>query len=339
MSQSTRGERITAAASALAAIVILGAAVTAQQSRMAPVSQLARLESDLRFQLYLAHHTDGGRLAQRLTELNHTLDAWQRSPRTAADDQLLAEWLAASIQRSMPGESGELPVTPAFSRPPEPLVLSPPVVKVQPSPVEPTPLPAAQPVVEPAIVAEATVDAVPVSPPKPLETKTPDPLPRVAMKGVARAEPVEAKPVSTKPIDAKPVAAKPVVVNLAELNARIAGYHQGLAAVEATIAAGVGPLDMAQLAVLVEQVEQLGRQYELVTLYFQSLTDAERAIVTAPRSLAPTIELVDRERTHLERGGEGDFLAAFEVGGDGKESPLARRLRAVAQRVEPEAAN
>ena len=78
MSQSTRGERITAAVSALAAVVILGAAVTAQQSRTAPVNPLARLESDLRFQLYLAHRTDGGVLAQRLTELNDALDARDR---------------------------------------------------------------------------------------------------------------------------------------------------------------------------------------------------------------------------------------------------------------------
>jgi hypothetical protein len=324
MSQSTRGERITAAASALAAIVILGAAVTAQQSRTAPVSRLARLEADLRFQLYLAHRTDGGRLAQRLTELNGTLDAWQQSPRTAADDRLLAEWLQASISRSMPGETGELPATPQFSRPPERPAPPPPVVQAQPSPVEPAPAQAAQPVVEPAVVAEATVESAPASPVQPVERQPSGPLPHVAMNSV-----------KVKPAATKPVAATPVAVNLAELNARIAGYHQGLAAVEAAVVAAEGELELARLTGLVEQLEQLANQYELVTLYFHSLTEAERATVTAPRSLVPTVELVDRERAHLERGGEGDFLAAFDVGAGGNESPLAARLEAVAERIAP----
>jgi hypothetical protein len=190
-------------------------------------------------------------------------------------------------------------------------------------------------VAEPLVVAEdpSTSLAPPGQDPPSADRESAGPRPRAARIDIADAEAVEAKPVETKPIATKPVQAKLVAVNLAELNARIAGYHQGLSQIEATIAAGVGPLDLAQLAVLVEQVEQLGRQYELVTLYFESLTDAERASVTAPRSLVPTIELVDRERAHLERGGEGDFLAAFEVEAEGKESPLAARLRAVAERA------
>jgi hypothetical protein len=92
---------------------------------------------------------------------------------------------------------------------------------------------------------------------------------------------------------------------------------------------------MARLTRLVEQVEQLAVQYELVRLYFDALTKREWASVTQPRSILPTIELVDRERAQLEHGGEGDFLAAFEVTADGKESPLAARLRAVAERAAP----
>ena len=333
MSQSTRGERITAAASALAAIVILGAAVTAQQSRTAPVSRLDRLESDLRFQLYLAHRTDGGRLAQRLTELNHTLDAWQRSPRTAADDQLLAEWLQASIRSSMPGDSGELPATPEFSRPP-----TPPVVKAPPAVTPPTLAETAKPVVEQATAPDEEEKPTEAPEEAPLVAKAP--VETAVVAPVASPPEVVAPPavVSTPlPSAAETAVAKPkpVAVNLAELNARIAGYHQGLAQIEATIAAGTGPLDLAQLAVLVEQVEQLANQYALVALYFESLTKRERALVTAPRSLVPTIELVDRERAHLEHDREGDFLAAFEVDAAAKASPLAARLRAVAQRVAP----
>jgi hypothetical protein len=249
----------------------------------------------------------------------------------------LAEWLEASIDLSMPGESGELPPTPEFSRPlaaeveTPPVAESPAVAKAPPTVAAPTPPTTAKPVVEPEdrpppSLPTKDAPAVAVAP---VESK---PAARV----VAPPEAMERRP-SDAPLTAKKpvVAAKPVAVNLAELNARIAGYHQGLAEVEAAIVAADGELDMARLTRLVEQVEQLAVQYELVRLYFDALTKRERASVTQPRSILPTIELVDRERAHLERGGESDFLAAFEVTADGKESPLAARLTAVAERMAP----
>jgi hypothetical protein len=358
MSQPTAGERTTAAVSALAAIIILGAAVTAQQSRTTSVRPLAALESDLRFQLFLAHRTDGGRLAQRLVELNHTLDAWQRSPRTAADDRLLAEWLEEGIRRSMPGESGELPPPPQFG---QPVVPRPAPAPVSPAAVEPlAPAAVAAPTPDkPGHVApvEAPVEAPAEAPAAPSAAEEVEAAPSAA----GRAEPVVAQPPPAAPVEPAPavaaepdraaphppppveparpprVARKPVEVNLAELNARIVGYHQGLAAVDAAIVAADGELSLEQLTGLVEQVEQLANQHQLVSLYFESLTERERASVTAPRSLWPTVELVDRQRAAVERGREGDFLAPFDVAEDGDPSPLAVRLRALAERTRPSA--
>ena len=67
MQSSTTGERVTAVLSTLVAIAILGAAVTAQQSRTPQADRLASLESDLRFQLDLAYRARrrGAALAHR----------------------------------------------------------------------------------------------------------------------------------------------------------------------------------------------------------------------------------------------------------------------------------
>ena len=86
-------ERATALLSAMLAIAILGAAVTAQPSRSTPSDRLARLESDLRYQLDLDSRLDRATFQQRSKALDSTLEAWRKSPQSQSDYELVAAWL------------------------------------------------------------------------------------------------------------------------------------------------------------------------------------------------------------------------------------------------------
>jgi hypothetical protein len=122
----------------------------------------------------------------------------------------------------------------------------------------------------------------------------------------------------------------PVMVNLAELNAQIVGYHDGLDEIEGTVVAGRGRLTEGEVARLVGQLEQLAGQYQFVRLYYDGLTPRERRFVGAPRRMEETIALVEAERAALVAEDE-DFLTALEEAA--AEDELARRLKAVAAEV------
>ncbi|MBA3482500.1 MAG: hypothetical protein H0T51_11855 [Pirellulales bacterium] len=123
----------------------------------------------------------------------------------------------------------------------------------------------------------------------------------------------------------------PVAVNLAELNARVGGYHEGLREIEAAVVAGREEMTVGQVAMLVGQLEQLAGHCQFVQLYYDSLTRDERTSVTEPRSMAETVKLVERERARVETAEDEDFLASNEVVEEGE---LAMRLKALAEVAE-----
>ncbi len=337
MSHSTTGEKLTAAVSALAALLILGAAVTAQQSRNVPSTRLAALESDLRFQLNLAHRLNGEVLTARLADVDRTLEAWRASPQSGDDYRMLVEWLESSIHRSLPGESGELPPTPKFGAEPPPAAIAPtpstkPRAIAQASPIAKQPVPA-KPAPQPIAMAQATPLPEP-APPKPAVEHSvavpvrPAPAPKLAPPATTRP----AAPPAT-PAALASVKAKPVEINLPELNSRIAGYHHGLRQVEAALVAGRDQLDEERFAEIVGRLEELAGQCQFIHLYYDTLSADERLAVTAPRPLRPTVELVQHELARLERPTDGDVLSAFEAPASGETSPLAARLQAVADQA------
>jgi hypothetical protein len=120
----------------------------------------------------------------------------------------------------------------------------------------------------------------------------------------------------------------PVMVNLAELNAQINGYHVGLNEVEARVVARRGRLTVGDVAKLVGQLEQLTGQYQFIRLYYDGLTPRERRLVASPRSMMETISLVEAERAALVAE-EEDFLTTLQ--GAAEEDDLARRLQALAE--------
>jgi hypothetical protein len=116
------------------------------------------------------------------------------------------------------------------------------------------------------------------------------------------------------------------------LNARVSGYHEGLREIEAAVVAGREGMTVGQVAKLVSQLEQLAGHYQFVQLYYDSLTREERPSVTEPRSMAATVELVERERGRAEAAADDDFLAANDA--PVEEGELAMRLKALSEVAE-----
>jgi len=378
MLKPTTGERATILTSAVAAIAILGAAVTAQQSRSTPQDRLESLESDLRFQLQLTWRQNRGTFDARLKELDETLEAWKASQQTERDRELLIGWLRESIVRSLPGESGELPPAPEFGAAPTKEIVavasaaSKPTAETEPKAASAKPqaahtpthnavtLPAearAAQVRRPRILAQSKVEKD--QPAAPADKKPADGVgnsataaeqsPSAERSVTVRKPPLDpaASPASTADkknvLDAPPVAqgdsseitqAKPqagqppVAVNLAELNARIGGYHDGLDEVESAIVASRKTPTRLRVTRLVTMVEELAAQRQFVALYYEALTKAEREFVIEPRPMAATVKLVERQLEQLEATTDEDFLES-----DDGTAKLSRRLKKVANSV------
>lgn len=391
---ATMSERTTTIVSALVALAILGLGVTAQPTGDSASGRIEALESDLRFQIEMSWRHDGRTREAREAQLAETLAAWEASPQTGPDRQLLEKWLRGAIVGSLPEESGEFPPTPAFSE----LIIE--AAKPAVVPDADAKPPALSGAVEPRQASKPKSDAnasaampalprdVPLkpgqayTPPKakefritprvpgngqaatPPETPPAAPtrqVPATPPKRVVAAKPVEV-PLATPPrspehppkivetngdrvmppvVEAPPVAPSttptvqeaptpPVTVNLAELNAQIGGYHDGLDEIEATVVARGGKLTEGEVAQLVGQLEQLAAQHQFVRLYYDGLSKSERRFVAAPRSMGETIELVEGQRAAL-MAEEEDFLTALE-GADAADE-LAQRLKAVAKEV------
>ncbi|WP_152097201.1 hypothetical protein [Lacipirellula parvula] len=153
---------------------------------------------------------------------------------------------------------------------------------------------------------------------------------------------VEATPTPTTPVTPKvaakppvvpPAPAEPVTVNLAELNAQIRGYHEGLNEIDATIVARRGQLSEGEIARFVEQLEQLAAHRSFVRLYYDGLSKSERRFVAAPRALHETVELVRNELAAINAE-EEDFLTSLE--GAAEEDELTRRLDALTKDADQE---
>jgi hypothetical protein len=364
MQSSTFAERATAVVSTLVAIAILGAAVTAQQVSGPVADAVADFESDLRYQIELTLRHDGLALKAAQAGVDNVLAAWRGSPQSATDRRLLLEWFDAAISATMPGHSGKLPPQPEFTSE-APIIVTPPPRPATPGPTAPTPVatepaemhetpvapiepaPAVSEVTEPAPVAPqaTTVEAAVVEPPvvdsTPAEhsiTVAPaddgpsqPPTTPIAPPSVPLIEPIAEVPA----LEAPPVGATPyetttepaaVNVNLAELNARVGGYNQQLAEIEASMVVEDG-VSGQRLTTLVEEIEQLAQQYQFVKLYFDSLTDSERRRVSEPRSMSDAISLASRLAAREQDA--SDFLADFEA--DDAAPTLTDRLQAVAE--------
>jgi len=320
---TARSERITAIVSTLVAVAILTGGVTAYQSHNEPVEDIVQLESDLRFQLEIAFRHDPNERTRRLAQLEQVSQAWQQSPREAADHSDLASWLLEATIRSMPGSIKALPGVPKFgerqqpSKQPTPDVLvTPPVAAEKLDLVTQVPTPSA-------------VNSTPVAQPSKVDVRS-----TVVVENRTFSEQLSVAPATPLPSAAAVTqAAEPVPINLTELAARVAGYHNGLREVEAALLT----LDADDFSALTDQIGQLSeltRDFRFVNLYYQALTDQERQTISAPRPLTATLAEIRRRLDSSETAQSGDFLDEFDASNQARIAELREQLAEVASRVE-----
>ncbi len=80
-----------------------------------PADPLLALASDVWAQFELAYRSQPAEYEQRRTQFNAVIEAWRAAPNADVADKLLAEWMYAAIQASMPGSHTPLPPTPPFN--------------------------------------------------------------------------------------------------------------------------------------------------------------------------------------------------------------------------------
>ncbi len=296
---SARSERLTAILSTVVAVAILAGGVTAFQSHHAPVDDVVQLESDFRFQLEVGFRHDVNERARRLEQLEKISQAWQQSSRSETDRQELAKWLLEATIRSMPGSIKALPVVPRFG--------------------EQTPLHAirqsAEFLVEPTVVEEH-VESVEANAEPTTQMSAPVTLPR----SFVSAEPISttpeplAEPQPVAATDSTALASKPQVrINLTELAARIAGYHEGLNEID-TALLSLHAEDISALKKHVHHLEGMASDFRFAKLYYEALTAKERRAVTSLRPMTATLAEVERRIDRTQAALSGDYLSDFDAG-------------------------
>lgn len=349
MHDSSPSERITAVVSTLFAIGFLSVAVTAQRTGEAPVGELAKLEAELMTQLDIAYRHDTRLLDKHVAQFNAVLRDWQDAPATAERDEKLAQWIREAMGRAMPGSKRPLPATPDFAATSQPQAeirvagagqvplvdiivpeelrtksnLSVPVARVPDlaDPVGGEEFGEEDVEVEYVASREWTSPAENASFPEPTFVEKHDatqlsPSEELVSESFAQSTPVQAETPA-------------VEINLRELSARITGYHEGIREIEASlINAAAG--DAGSLLELVETLEQLEGQRQLVSLYYDLLTERQRRFLRQPRSLDTLVARVQTQLDRAERDHDGDFLKPFDRDAQRRLEQLRRRLNLLA---------
>ncbi len=327
MDQTTqRSERITMIASTLVAIALLAAGVTAHQSRSGPVNEIVILESDLRFQLQAGFRHDPQAGNERLARLDQVIRTWQESPRSENDYELLASWLLESTRHSIPGSIEPFPPNPQFS------------TTIPENDLE---VAAYHEEAQRTIVATGPSHESPpqdaagrVTPEDPIKVSSAElPMPNVTENSPHALVSVKEE---TEPFVSQPSAPKvesKVQINLHELVARIAGYHDALDEVETILLARQRP-SIERLAVHIRLLDDLTHDFQFVKLYYESLTKVEKRGVVSPRSMQATLGELNRQLDRLEEDREADFLGEFDTAQEEQIEQLRKQLDAIAKRVD-----
>ena len=323
---TTRSERLTAILSTVMAIAILAGGVTAFQSHHAPVDDVVQLESDFRFQLEVGFRHDVNERARRLEQLEKVSQVWQQSPRSEADRQELAKWLLEATIRSMPGSIEALPdSSSSFGEQPQLPVVDRVVDRTADIHVEPMTVPEhVEMTPEPLIAEPLTLKSGALVP-------TPVAYPQ-SFASAERAPIAEPTAISfellTTPLPLathSPIAASQVRINLSELTARIAGYHEGLNEIE-TALLSLDAGDFAALTKKIDQLEDIASDFLFAKLYYEALTDRERLAVVEPRPMTAAFAVVGRRIDQTQVALSGDYLGEFDSRNQSRIGELRQQL-------------
>ncbi|MEO2048943.1 MAG: hypothetical protein ABGX16_20490 [Pirellulales bacterium] len=369
MKKTNSDRRLTLVACTLIAAAILGAAVTAQHGHRQPLSALAELESDLRIQLQMAFRHDTTQHQIRQEQLDQVLNAWLQSPRSPADRQLLTQWLRQSIRDSMPGSTHPLPSLPSFSRTMPPQLpaklpaktntlnsLNPEDIdhetKKPSEAVEREESDAAMrtPSQNSAAIAvsDSQIASVPTKTALPESSsisayKTTQPEPHhgsrtAAPLGTSHQKQTtlftghsnsSSQTLAQKTNLSKTLPASEVTINLIELAARTAGYHDGLNEIEADLFQLNELGDVLQKLTIAKwslrKLQQLIDDYQFIKLYDSLLSKKQRQLILAPHSPAILCERFSNclDQWSIPRG--DDYLKSF----DSEPTPQQATLQAL----------
>ncbi|QEG33964.1 hypothetical protein [Bythopirellula goksoeyrii] len=365
-----KNERLTTIVCALVAIAMIAAGVTARQGDSPASNEPEQWESDVRYQIKASFRQRARERDARLSQVEAVMAAWRTSNQSEADREKLIEWLSDTIVRSMPGSIDDLTPQPTFSShesaavvysPPAELPRPPatiqapsllagtrfPDVPITPTPYDPFSVKIANDgamEVEEPIAPTPDDSFVPEQPPtvdpskrhlanKPgIETAAlpQAPLPGSSMVSFETRDQVdksEKQPLTV--VSPHPVQ---VAINLTELAARIAGYHDSLDEVETALLR----TDEASLELVAEQAQKLDtmtRDYNFVRLYYESLSDDERQTLLAPRPLSATLKEVSRQLDRYELSLDTDFLGSIDSSQAEQIAELRGLLAALGERI------
>lgn len=80
-----------------------------------PPDPLHSLASDVWAQFELAYRSQPAEYERHRVQFNAVIEAWRAAPNPEVADKLLAAWMHAAIQASMPGSRTPLPAMPQFN--------------------------------------------------------------------------------------------------------------------------------------------------------------------------------------------------------------------------------
>lgn len=300
------------------------------------------------------HDTAQHRIRQE--QLDQVLNAWLQSPRSPADRQLLTQWLRQSIRSSMPGSTHPLPSLPSFSRTMPPQLpaklpaktntldsLNPEEIDhetKEPSEVDereesdaamqtPSQNSAAIAVSDAQIASVPTNTALPesssISSYKTTQlephhgSRTAAPLGTSQQKqttlftGHSNSRP---QTLAQKTNLSKTLPASEVTINLIELAARTAGYHDGLNEIEADLFQLNEPGDVVQKLTIAKwslrKLQQLIDDYQFIKLYDSLLNKKQRQLILAPHSPAILCERFSSSLDQWSIPHGDDYLKSFD---------------------------
>jgi len=226
--------------------------------------------------------------------LAQAISVWNESSRTDADYRLMATSLQGAIRTSMPGSKHPLPPQPLLGRPPTQVL-----AKAEPLPSPKPPSPKPLPSIEPRIEKPKARIVQRVEKEKDFWTDHPatqdlpdefwpddpfrdDPLPSQAL-------PSQSTPVASHVSQTSD--ARSVRINLAELAARIRGYREELRNMEARLM-DPSQSTAVELSRLSAELDELVDHRQLLDLYLESLSPAERISLPPLPSADPVLQLL-----------------------------------------------